>query len=135
MARRWATFDVKSEYFMNGVMGLAFGLVACVIALVGCGQSEKVEKVYPVAGTIRIDGRPLENGMLSFRPADGRGGSTATIVKDGTFQSSAAAGTKVVAVDDMQKGRSYGGEASPLTAEVKPGAENRFDFDISSRTK
>ena len=88
-----------------------------------------------MAGTIRIDGRPLENGMLSFRPADGRGGSTATIVKDGTFQSSAAAGTKVVAVDDMQKGRSYGGEASPLTAEVKPGAENRFDFDISSRTK
>ncbi|MFM7291992.1 MAG: hypothetical protein ACKOEX_14530 [Planctomycetia bacterium] len=112
------------------------GVAALLCMTSGCtGPAQKVEKVYNVTGTVQIDGRPLVNGMVSFMPADGRGGSSATIVTDGAFQCAVAAGAKAVRIEDMQKGRSYGNEASPLTADVKPNAENRFEFNVKSGGK
>lgn len=109
------------------------GMAALLCVTSGCnGPSQKVEKVYNVKGTVQIDGRPLVDGMVSFKPADARGGSTATIVTDGAFQCAVAAGAKAVTIEDMQNRRSYGNEASPLTADVKPNAENRFEFNVKS---
>jgi hypothetical protein len=106
--------------------------LAAVCLLAGCGRAEKVETNYSVSGTVRVDGMPLENGMVSFLPADGKGGGTTAIVQNGDFECGVAPGEKIVGIHDVQKQRSYENPQSPLTAVVKPNAKNHFDFDIPS---
>lgn len=107
--------------------------LAAVCLLAGCGRAEKVETNYSVSGTVRVDGMPLENGMVSFLPADGKGGGTTAIVQNGDFECGVAPGEKIVGIHDVQKQRSYENPQSPLTAIVKPNSKNHFDFDISSK--
>ena len=119
---------------MRFQLASVIAIAAVIFGITGCnGRVQKGEKVYGVSGTIRIDGEPLRDGMMGFAPADGRGGSSSAIVKDGTFQCAVAAGEKVVSVYDMQKKRSYDNPSSPLTAVITPNASNRLDFDIPSK--
>lgn len=107
--------------------------LVAVCLLAGCGRAEKVEMNYPVTGTVRVDGEPLRNGMVSFLPADGKGGGTTAIVQNGDFECGVAPGEKIVGIHDVQKQRSYENPQSPLTAVVKPNSSNHFDFDIPSK--
>ena len=121
---------------MRFQLARVIGIALVILGITACnGRVQKVEKVYGVSGTILIDGEPLRDGMMGFAPADGRGGSSSAIVKDGTFQCAVAPGEKVVSVYDMQKKRSYDNPSSPLTAVIEPNSSNRLDFDIPSGKK
>jgi hypothetical protein len=126
----------RRQSAMRFQLGRVIGIALVILGITGCnGRVQKVEKVYGVSGTIHIDGQPLGDGMMGFAPADGRGGSSSAIVKDGTFQCAVAPGEKVVSVYDMQKKRSYDNPSSPLTAVIEPNSKNHFEFDIPSGKK
>jgi len=52
---------------------LAFGMTA----VVGCGDDTGLSKRYPVSGTVKYKGAPVEKGTISFTPTDA-GGRPAT---------------------------------------------------------
>lgn len=111
----------------------SFGVAMLLMGIIGCGtRSASIERVYDVSGTIRVDGRPLAQGMVLFKPVDGSGGSSMTMVENGAFGCAIAAGAKEVHIEDLRTGKAFGGEKQPLAVTVSPGADNRFDFDIKS---
>ena len=58
-------------------------------SLVGCGGPRKAA-VYPVAGTLTVEGRPAANAMIAFHSLDNAGSSTvlpvATTGPDGAYR-------------------------------------------------
>lgn len=58
-------------------------IVSMALSLPGCGEAV-VERV-PVAGTVLIDGEPLDGGTIRFVPEVGRPASSA-ILADGSFE-------------------------------------------------
>ena len=117
------------------VSPLRLGIVAACFLLAGCGRPQSVEKNYAVKGTVRVDGTALQDGMVTFLPADGKGGGTTAIVANGAFECGVAPGEKIVVVSDVKKQRTYDDPKKPVTAVVQPNAENEFEFEISSRGK
>jgi len=56
-------------------------LVAAVLAAAGCGEGS----TSTVTGTVTLDGQPLQEGVVRFVPADGKGQTASAEVKDGKF--------------------------------------------------
>lgn len=50
-------------------------LAACVLMAGGCARSG--DTLYPVVGTVQLEGRPLTFGGVSFRPAADKGNTSA----------------------------------------------------------
>ncbi len=63
-------------------MASALAIFGAVAALVGCGDSVKTADV---SGTVTYDGKPVEEGAISFVPADGKGPSGGGTIKDGKY--------------------------------------------------
>ena len=89
---------------------------------VGCGPSTRVE------GTVTLDGRPVNDGSISFAPADGTGPSFGAALTEGRFQVAAAspvtAGPKRVRIrGSMKTGKRIPAGAPPppdkMTGEVR----------------
>lgn len=59
--------------------GLQWTIVAtCGIALTGCGSSTPTTgPLFPVSGTVRLDGKPLSGAAISFVPQDSTKGTGA----------------------------------------------------------
>ena len=66
--------------------GRARRAVACclVTALAGCGRTASVG--IDTTGTARLDGKPLEMGMVVLAPVEGGESHSGTIQKDGSFR-------------------------------------------------
>ncbi len=55
--------------------------------LVGCGGEGDTLNRQPVAGTITLDGKPLEKGSITFMPADPQKGNVASAeISAGTYK-------------------------------------------------
>ena len=130
----------------------ALGLIA------GCSR---LQPVHPVGGRVTLDGKPLVDAQISFRPPQGPG-AFATLDGDGRYRLStraagdgAVAGEHVVTLSPVTVGlvlepgqpprlekptpgavpvpqRYISAETSDLRATVQPGS-NTFDFDLSSK--
>lgn len=50
-------------------MGLT---LLCSLSLIGCSKSEELPDLYPVTGTVTLDGKPLSGANVSFEPPGGR---------------------------------------------------------------
>jgi len=62
----------------------AVGLALVCALIVGCVQS--VDGRYPVSGTVKFDGKPMEFGQISFQPVEQGGASSAAAqIADGKF--------------------------------------------------
>jgi hypothetical protein len=122
--------------------------------LCGCGDSGKRQSIK---GIVTLDGKPLEDGQITFVPQPGTLGPTAGAeIQNGRFAIPARGGTfagkfrvevtasrpsgKKVAdrftgkpVDGYEQfiPRRYNAE-SQLEADVKAGTANRFEFAVSS---
>jgi hypothetical protein len=131
---------------------LLLGLLAT-----GCGDGK-----VGVRGTVTFDGQPVQSGVISFEPADGRGPNTGGAITDGRFELSGPAeatpGLKIVRIRASRPtGRKIesGPPAPPgtlvdelkayipsqynakstLTTEIVAGKVNEVSFDLqSSRT-
>lgn len=128
--------------------------VFVMAGVTGCGSSGGGPKEYPVTGTVKFDGTPVETGQILFRATerDKRGYSGS--ITNGAYDLKAEAGKMTVQITASRiiPGKfdeSNPGEKSPvgemyiparyntqteLTAEVKPG-KNSIDFDLKSETK
>jgi hypothetical protein len=134
-------------------MPILLAFAAILPLLAGCGDRRRQE----IRGTVTFDGTPLAEGQLRVVPLPGTSGPTAgASIKDGEFhiaQSGGAfAGTFRVEITarrpsnkleyDPESGRMVKGfeqyiparynSQSTLTAEVKPGEANEFDFPLTS---
>jgi hypothetical protein len=63
-------------------LGVALPVVAIVL---GCGDSSGLARRYPVSGTVKYNGKPLERGTISFVPADGKGRAAGGTIADGQY--------------------------------------------------
>jgi len=124
-------------------------MLTIVLLLAGCSSNGRVA----VSGTVSLDGKPLESGTISFRPASGKSGSSSGgQIRQGRFQLAAqqglVPGKYLVTVRAFQStGRTIkdgqSGQIVPEQAEVKyseagklevtvsTGEENHFDFRLT----
>jgi hypothetical protein len=135
-------------------MGLATAILGAMM-LCGCGSTSSRQSIQ---GTVTLDGKPLEKGQITFVPqADTRGPTAGAEISGGNFSIPTAGGTfagkfrvEITAsrlsgqkaadrftgkpVDSFEQfiPRRYNTE-SRLTADVKAGTENRFEFATSSK--
>jgi hypothetical protein len=125
-------------------------VLACPAA--GCGSG-----LVTVTGTVTLDGKPADEGSVSFQPADGNGPSGGCSVKDGRFELtpglkpgaykvSVRAGLKTgrqipagpplppgSTVDEMLSYPPPGQSSEPVLVEVKPGGPP-LAFDLNSKS-
>ena len=64
-------------------------LVFCCAFLVGCGHGDGRQAVR---GRVTLDGQPLLNGAISFRPLGHRANSAGTAARNGAFEIPASKG-------------------------------------------
>lgn len=130
--------------------------LTCLLALVaiGCGDSRR----QSIQGTVTVDGQPLPAGSIRFIPTKGVDGPSAGAeIVDGKFavpkETGTFSGTFQVQVTarrpaqtltrnpesgQMERGfeqyipAKYNRQTE-LTAEVKPGEDNTFTFELSTR--
>jgi len=128
-----------------------FAILAC---LVGCGQGGR----QPVTGSVSYQGKPLDGAMVSFLATDGSGVITGQVagalVRDGRFTIPPEQGLEpgvyrvsisapepggVLTPEEKMAGASPRAKeglpekcnaATTLTAEVKAGGPNHFDFKL-----
>jgi hypothetical protein len=116
----------------------------------GCGGG-----LVAVSGTVTLDGRPADDGSVSFQPADGQGPSAGGSVREGRFEVSPGltpgtykvavraglkTGRKIPAgpplpagstVDEMLSSPAPGQSPAPVLVEVKSGGPP-LAFDLKS---
>ncbi len=86
-----------------------FWLIALLLAATGCGGSVAATKVN---GSVTYDGKPIDDGYIVFRPADGKGGEIGGPIISGKYALAVPSGPKVVIVSN-----STPVAAKPLTSE------------------
>jgi hypothetical protein len=71
-----------------------FLLLALAFALVGCAKPTS-----SVSGHVTYDGKPVEQGTITFHPADGKGTAASAEIDDGYYAiDNVSAGPKIVEV-------------------------------------
>jgi len=136
------------ETFMVRLI-LLIGMTGGLLSPLGCGPSGPQK--YRVSGTVSFDEQPVEEGEVIFAPVDPTLGPDAGRIVDGVFDLPATAGRKRV---QIRASRQVPGETgfrgrpriesyvparydseTMLTAEVSPGGDNHFDFQLHSDPK
>jgi len=130
--------------------------LGCMVLLLLTGCSGNDGR-HGVAGTVSLDGKPLEEGLICFRPMPGTGGPSAGCpIQDGRFSLSADKGVfagkfRVEITASKKTGRKVKepmgnivdetisiiperyNRQSTLTADVEEGGENAFAFTLESQ--
>jgi len=124
--------------------------VAAAVALVGCGR--RGPPTYPVAGTVRLDGVPVERGLIRLVPT-GAAAPVGAEISGGAYTLLAPPGearVEITAAKVVGRRQAYDAPDSPLvniTAEAVPekyntsstltldvqAGDNRKDFDLVTR--
>lgn len=124
------------------------GLSLIVCILIGCGGAKP--KLYPVSGTVTLDGRPLAQGVIYFKTVQ-TGAIESFPIADGQFSGQAQPGDRRVEVTsyvkkakpvdfngmkgDVQENiipARYNLE-SKLAANVKADGSNQYKFDLATK--
>jgi hypothetical protein len=141
----------KANHRVTGCRLLAW---ACTTALTvsGCGNAK-----VPINGSVLFGGQPIDEGMITFEPADGKGPTTGGLIAEGKYElegeAGALPGPKIVRIVALRKtGRMIpaGSPAPPgtmvaeviqcvpgryndqstLRVQITPGKANTHDFDL-----
>lgn len=120
----------------------------CLLFFTGCGGGSDAPTTVKVEGTVTFDGEPLSEGSIVFDPTDGKGGSSAGGIQNGTFTFDSQLGQKKVLISasrDTGKKDQYDepitesyipakyNSQTTLTADVKADGENKFSFELKSK--
>lgn len=60
-------------------------LMLALVALAGCGGSSAFPKTYPVTGTVKLNGKPVDGAMVVFQLESGKENALGTTDKNGEF--------------------------------------------------
>jgi hypothetical protein len=119
--------------------GRYLSLLASVLLLAGCGPSGP--ELAPVNGTVKLDGRPLENADVVFQPEDARSPSYGRTGPDGRYElgykrgvAGALVGKHTVSIRVSSEVVRNPPRISPVErrVEVKSGEDNVFNFNEKS---
>lgn len=121
-------------------------LLGLFLTVTGCGPGEAT-----VSGTVTLDGKPLEEGHIAFRPSPALATSQAMggSIKDGKYQVKARPGKNLVEITATRvvpgKKDSFGNPLresiipkkynvqSDLTTEISASGANEFNVKLMSR--
>lgn len=124
----------------------AGGILMVLLALAGCGGVQEAQ----VSGTVKVDGEPLEKGVIRFMPPDGKTKPPRVDIIKGHYSVKIPVGTWKVSISAPKvvgKKKLYDTPNSPerdvtketlperyneqteLTVDVKPGVINEKNFD------
>jgi hypothetical protein len=114
-----------------------FFLAVALIA--GCGNDQSAE----VSGTVTYDGKPIEDGAITFIPDNGP--TAGGMIKDGKYTTKVVVGSSKVKISSSKVVGSkalygMGSPERPVTAEALPAKYNsaselRYDVKTGSQTK
>jgi hypothetical protein len=121
-------------------------ILFAALALSGCVKSNA--DVAPVSGHITLDGKPLEFAIVTFQPAGktsassgtDKGGRYELMYKRGVVGAPVGQNRVTILLDAYKAPKgltippSYNSE-SKLQADVKPGQNNEFNFDLKTEAK
>ena len=118
------------------------------LCAIGCGKSGPASS--HVTGTVTLDGQPVEQGEVLFRPSEGGGTPYACPIAAGKFEGDVAPGAKRVEInatgdtgktapDGMPEYKNlipakYNTETT-LTADIADGSNDPLTFDLTSDGK
>jgi hypothetical protein len=125
------------------------GCIALFIAL-GCGPADGL---VDIGGTVKLDGKPIDNGSISFEPVDGKSPTAGATIASGAYKVRVSSGkmkVKISAAKVVGKRKAYDTPDSPqvdvtedavppkyniateLTSDIsKP--TNNLDFDLKGK--
>jgi hypothetical protein len=131
---------------------------ALALAAAGCGQRADKWPREPVFGKVSLDGQPLESGEITFVPTGGEGPASGGKITNGSYAIVRADGPvpgphRVSIYSARPTGKKIKDEADPrvlydervetipdrynalsqLTAKVKSGGGNTFDFELAGQ--
>lgn len=104
------------------IMGSVLVVVAMGL-LVGCFGGPAAATV---SGEVKVDGKPLERGTITFAPADGQGAPASGIIERGRYEVQTTAGKKIVQisapviVDHKKESETPGAKMIDITVETLP---------------
>lgn len=95
-----------------------FALLACVAATAGCSKGLKL---LEVTGHVTVHHQPLEQGIIRFQPADGKGPAAEAVVTAGQYKMPTTAGHKKVSIQGFKKVGQVpiGGPGGPMTDKME----------------
>ncbi len=99
---------------------LIFLPVCAVAAMTSCGTDDGLGKRYPVSGTVTYNGKPLEQGGISFVPEDSKGVGASGVVENGAYTLSTGGGAD---------GARAGKYKVTVTAREDTSAKAKADFE------
>ncbi len=144
VAPRFEGVSIRKKHMNSRLVLIALALAASTLSM-GCSQDGK----YAVSGKVTLDGEPIPKGHVTFAPVDASLAQDAGPIENGSFSFRASAGEKKVEifadrpvgkpdpVMNVQARQQYiparYNEKTELTADVEPGGNNEFVFELSSQ--
>lgn len=120
-------------------------IVGCVVAgaLAGCGSGPASASI---SGEVKVDGVPVEKGVISFSSLDGTGAPVTGEIKNGRYEVRTTAGNKQVRISvpvvtgKQKESNAPDAKFVEITAESLPAkyhsrSELTFDVKSGSNTK
>lgn len=124
-------------------------LIAVLAMFLPAGCSNE-PRLYPVSGSVSLDGQPVAGGDILFISPDGVRGPDPGKIKDGNYALKTTKGKKRVEISasKIRPGGARGGGGEPvpeeyiparynmeskLNADVQPNDNNRFDFSLEGK--
>jgi hypothetical protein len=95
------------------------GLLA-FIPIGGCSRRGGMPTAYPVTGTVMVDSEPLNEGAITFDPADGKGGVYGGPISSGRYDVKVAEGPKKVSILGMKHLGAIGPDGKPMASQFLP---------------
>jgi len=129
-----------------------------LVLSLGCGGGDDAPIKYEVSGQVTLDGQPLQQGRITFRPLDRATASASGKIENGGYVLECLSGQKRVEITSRRRipgpkttgSKASSGEPaitiemlvpqqynreSTLTAEVMESGGNRFVFALDSAPK
>ena len=109
----------------------AGAVLSCILMISGCGGAAgpKVAPTAPVSGTVNVDGKPIEDGDITFL-LEGFGPNILP-VKDGKFDGKANVGENSVQIRAYKKGEPIMMNGQPFG---EPPKENFVAAEFNDKT-
>ncbi len=126
-------------------VGLLFAFLVGIGLVAGCGSGS--DQLGEITGTVTYDGKPVEEGAITFIALDGKSPTAGGVVKDGKYTATkvpvGAAKVSITAVKVVGKKKAYDAPGSPevpVTESLLPpkynhATELKFDVKPGSQTK
>jgi hypothetical protein len=117
--------------------------VLCCLIVLWLSGCEKNTTHVPISGKVALRNKPIEKGVISFNPEDGRTNATVADIQEGRYSVRLLPGPKRVQISAVKKvgerqamvaGQSRTVDVTQETLPVQYNAESTLRIDVSADT-